>query len=223
MKKKNLALFDLDDTLFDGDTEGEWVKYMDKAGMIIDPQFFNKMENFEKSYRRGNLNVYEYSEFLLSPLVGKSHKELKDKIDIFTSDVTERLTDELTEKLLLKHRDDTKILTSGSLTFLVNVIGQKMGIETCFGTDPEYIDNAFTGKVLGSPNFSEEKVRRIKIWMKSNHFEKIFAYSDSIHDLPLLEFSDIPSAISPDKKLRKVAEERKWMIESRRNATRILP
>ena len=34
MKKKNLALFDLDDTLFDGDTEGEWVKYMDKAGPV---------------------------------------------------------------------------------------------------------------------------------------------------------------------------------------------
>ena len=59
--------------------------------------------------------------------------------------------------------------------------------------------------------------------MKSSHFEKIFAYSDSIHDLPLLELSDIPSAISPDKKLRKVAEERKWIVEGRRNATRSLP
>ena len=223
MKKKNLALFDLDDTLFDGDTEGEWVKYMDKAGLIEDPEFFNKMESFEKSYRQGDLNVDEYSEFLLSPLVGKSLEELEHKIDIFTSDVIERLTDELTEELLLRHRDDTKILTSGSLTFLVKVIGQKMGIETCFGTDPEYRDNFFTGKVEGIPNFSEEKVKRIKIWMKSDHFERIFAYSDSIHDLPLLEFSDIPKAISPDKKLRKIAEERNWLVEGRRNTTRNLP
>lgn len=223
MKKKNLALFDLDDTLFDGDTEGEWAKYMDQAGLIQDPEFFNEMESFGKSYRQGDLNVDEYSEFLLRPLVGKNLKELEDKIDIFTSDVIDRLTDELTEELLLKHRDDTKILTSGSLTFLVKVIGQKMGIETCFGTDPEYKDSVFTGKVEGSPNFSEEKVRRIKIWMQSNHFEKIFAYSDSIHDLPLLEFSDIPSAISPDKKLLKVAEERMWMVEGRRNITQSLP
>ena len=63
MKKKNLALFDLDDTLFDGDTEGEWVKYMDKAGLIQDPEFFSEMESFGKSYRQGNLNVDEYSEF----------------------------------------------------------------------------------------------------------------------------------------------------------------
>ena len=148
MKKKNLALFDLDDTLFDGDTEGEWVKYMDQAGLIQDPEFFNEMESFGKSYRQGDLNVDKYSEFLLSPLVGKNLKELEDKIDIFTSDVIDRLTDELTEELLLKHRDDTKILTSGSLTFLVKVIGHKMGIETCFGTDPEYKDNFFTNLII---------------------------------------------------------------------------
>ena len=50
--------------------------------------------------------------------------------------------------------------------------------------------------------------------MKSDHFERIFAYSDSIHDLPLLEFSDIPSAISPDKKLRKIAEERNSLLKA---------
>ena len=34
MKKKNLALFDLDDTLFDGDTEGECVKYMESYSSV---------------------------------------------------------------------------------------------------------------------------------------------------------------------------------------------
>ena len=46
MKKKNLALFDLDDTLFDGDTEGEWVKFMHKNGLIEDSSFFKEMEEF---------------------------------------------------------------------------------------------------------------------------------------------------------------------------------
>ena len=59
--------------------------------------------------------------------------------------------------------------------------------------------------------------------MKSDHFERIFAYSDSIHDLPLLEFSDMPSAVSPDNKLRKIAEERNWLVEGRRNAIGSLP
>ena len=76
MKKNKLALFDLDDTLFDGDTEAEWVKYMDHRGFIQDFNFYSKMEAFEKNYREGRLDVDEYSEFLLSPIIGKSLKEL---------------------------------------------------------------------------------------------------------------------------------------------------
>jgi phosphoserine phosphatase len=53
--------------------------------------------------------------------------------------------------------------------------------------------------------------------MESKQFDEIYSYSDSIHDLPLLEFSHFPCTISPDEKLRKVAEDRKWLIEDRRN------
>ena len=35
----NLVLFDLDDTLLAGDTEGEWVKFMTENGMVKDESF----------------------------------------------------------------------------------------------------------------------------------------------------------------------------------------
>ena len=75
MKKNKLALFDLDDTLFDGDTEGEWVQYMNTNSLITDPDFFNIMDQFTVNYRQGQLDVDEYSKFLLSPLIGKSLKQ----------------------------------------------------------------------------------------------------------------------------------------------------
>ena len=53
--------------------------------------------------------------------------------------------------------------------------------------------------------------------MDSEQFDEIFSYSDSIHDLPLLEFSDSPIAISPDSKLRVIAEERNWPIYDRKD------
>ncbi len=218
MKKNKLALFDLDDTLFDGDTEAEWVKYMDQRGFIQDFNFYSKMEAFEKNYREGRLDVDEYSEFLLSPIIGKSLKELEDHIEDFTSDIVTRFSDELSQELLDKHKNDTKVLTSGSLSFLVHKIGTKLGIDNCFGTDPEYLEGQFTGRVEGRPNFSQEKVRRVNKWMGSKKFDQIFSYSDSIHDLPLLEFADFPMAISPDKELRRVAKEREWLIDDRRSS-----
>ena len=218
MKKNKLALFDLDDTLFDGDTEAEWVKYMDRIGLIKNLDFYSKMDIFEKNYREGRLDVDEYSEFLLSPIIGKSLKELEDHIEDFTSDIVTRFSDELSQELLDKHKNDIKVLTSGSLSFLVHKIGAKLGIENCFGTDPEYSEGNFTGKVEGQPNFSHEKVRRIREWMENKEFDEIFSYSDSIHDLPLLEFADFPMAISPDKELRRVAKEREWLIDDRRSS-----
>ena len=38
------------------------------------------------------------------------------------------------------------------------------------------------------------------------------AYSDSITDLPLLEAVGHPTAVNPDRALRRVAEERGWPI-----------
>ena len=39
-----LVLFDLDDTLFDGDTEGPWVEYMDQNKLITASDFFKKLK-----------------------------------------------------------------------------------------------------------------------------------------------------------------------------------
>jgi HAD superfamily hydrolase (TIGR01490 family) len=191
---------------------------MDQNGFITDNYFFDRMAVFTDSYRRGELDVIEYSEFLLSPLKGKKLPELKESIKIFSADVVSRLTDDVTTKLLKRHTGDIKILTSGSLSFLVKDIASHFGIEDSFGTDPEYMGDLFTGKIAGVPNFSEEKVRRIKIWMESRQFENIYAYSDSIHDLPLLQFADISTAVNPDKKLRSEAEKRSWSIDDTRTS-----
>ncbi len=212
-----LVLFDLDDTLFNGDTEAEWVFYMINNGLIKDQQEFEtSMENFEKLYRKGELDVLQYSKFLLSPLKGRSLSSLNHKIEEFAKTVSDKLSDKLTIKLLNKHKLDQKILTSGSLSFLVNKIALNLGIEQSFGTDAELSHDIFTGAVSGIPNFSDEKVRRIKTWMNSKDFETIYAYSDSIFDLPLLNYADVPIAVNPDKKLRKEAEKNSWTIEDTR-------
>ena len=213
----NLVLFDLDDTLFDGDTEGEWVSYMMQSGLIEDKDKFSKtMQGFETQYRNGELNVLSYSEFLLDPIKGKNLNKLQKKIDEFALHVSNKLSDKLTESLLKKHKSDLKVLTSGSLSFLVNKIATNLDIDVSFGTDARLLNGIFTGNVEGVPNFSDEKVRRIRSWMNSRIFEVTYAYSDSIFDLPLLEFADIPTAVNPDKKLRKEAERNSWTIEDYR-------
>ena len=208
-----LVLFDLDDTLLAGDTEGEWVKFMIDNGMVQDECFLEKMAIFTGNYRKGRLDIFEYSNFLLGPLSGINELDLKDKVEEFSKRVVEKLSDVTTLNLLKSHSSDECIITSGTLSFLVKEISNELGVEHYFGTDAEIIRGSYTGKVSGHPNFSEEKVRRIKKWIEDRSFESIYAYSDSIHDLALLEFSNFPTAVNPDTQLLKIAKQRHWKID----------
>ena len=211
-----LVLFDLDDTLLNGDTEGEWVKFMIDNEIVNDESFLERMAIFTGNYRNGRLDVLEYTNFLLGPLSGINELDLKEKVEEFSKKVVEKLSDFTTYDLLKRHSSDECVITSGTLSFLVKEISNEFGVEHCFGTEAEIISGSYTGKVLGHPNFSKEKVRRIKHWIGDRSFEDIFAYSDSIHDLALLEFSNFPTAVNPDMQLLKVAKERDWNIDMSR-------
>jgi HAD superfamily hydrolase (TIGR01490 family) len=211
-----LVLFDLDETLLSGDTESEWVNYMLGKGIVKDDSFLEKMSAFTNNYREGRLDIYEYSNFLLSPLTGIKVEDLQNSVEEFSKEVVRKLSDETTETLLKTHAYDECIITSGTLSFLVKEISGELGIQHYFGTDAEIIEGSYTGKVSGIPNFSDEKVRRIRGWIGSRLFREIHAYSDSIHDLALLKFSDFPTAVNPDIQLTKIAERENWEIDRTR-------
>ena len=211
-----LVLFDLDDTLLSGDTEAEWANFMIDKGIVKDDSFLEKMSGFTSNYRRGRLDIDEYTNFLLNPLAGIQVVDFQNTIKEFSKEVVSKLSDKTTENILNRHFSDECIITSGTLSFLVKEISSELGIDHCFGTDAEIIDGSYTGKVFGRPNFSDEKVRRIRNWIGSKSFKEIYAYSDSIHDLPLLKYSDFPTAVNPDIQLMKIAMQEKWEIDRTR-------
>ncbi len=216
----NLILFDLDDSLIAGDSESAWVDYLNNASLIKEKDFKEKMKNFTSNYQKGKLDTYAYTKFLLSPIKGMSLSEVDKLTKPFCEELLEIYKDNLTKDLLIKHNKDQCLVVSGTLSFLVKEISLSLGIETFFGTDPEVKNDIYTGGVKGNPNFGKEKISRVKKWIKEKKIDlniNIFAYSDSIYDLDLLNFSDNPTAINPDNKLRKICNERNWEIIERLN------
>lgn len=59
-------------------------------------------------------------------------------------------------------------------------------------------------------NISQGKVERLQSSLGVDHFD--FAYGDTWSDIPMLEHSDHPVAVYPDKPLRAMAHERGWEI-----------
>ena len=212
----SLVFFDMDDTLLAGDAEAAWAKYMAENGLMKDEGFKEKIRKFDEDYRQGELDFSVYTEFLLAPIKGMTVEEVEDIVKPFCVNIVEEFKDSTSKGLLEKHTMDECLITSGTLSFIVKEVASLLGIKTFFGTDPEVQEGCYTGKVSGKPNFGEEKVRKIENWLGDRSLIETIAYSDSINDLPLLNFSSKAVVLNPDSKLREKAVSLGWEIDDSR-------
>jgi phosphoserine phosphatase len=81
-------------------------------------------------------------------------------------------------------------------------------------TEPEIVENRYTGRYLGTPTYQQGKVTALQEWLESSDhsLDGAYFYSDSINDLSLLERVDNPVAVNPDDDLKAIAESRNWEI-----------
>ena len=213
----NLVIFDLDDTLLCTDSEFHFTKYIVNQGMLDKDFYLEKIKAFDKDYRSGNLNFKEYMKFLLYPLIGKSKDEVDLLVTGFINSSKDILIDDLTFKLLEKHKKDDVLIASGALDFVVKGFANYFGVEEFLGTKTEFIENKVTGETKGEPNFEKGKLVHVSEWCKKKkvNIEKATFYTDSIHDLPLVEKCKNSIVVSPDEKLKQYAESNNLQIINR--------
>jgi HAD superfamily hydrolase (TIGR01490 family) len=211
-----LAIFDLDHTLLNGDSDYLWGEYM-VANKIVDADVYQRENKaFLDDYLRGDLDNETYLKFALKPLTQYSIDRLHAWRSDYVSHWIKPIVAKGTQALLDKHRaqGDELIIISATNLFITAPIAELLGIDQILSTEPEIIDNQYTGRYLGTPTFKEGKVTVLNEWLKnSNHsLNNSYFYSDSINDLPLLEQVSIPIVVNPDDKLSIVAQSRNWQI-----------
>jgi HAD superfamily hydrolase (TIGR01490 family) len=211
-----LAIFDLDHTLLNGDSDYLWGEYM-VANKIVDADVYQRENKaFLDDYLRGDLDNEVYLKFALKPLTQYPIDRLHAWRSDYVSHWIKPIVAKGTEALLDKHRaqGDELIIISATNLFITAPIAELLGIDQILSTEPEIIDNQYTGRYLGTPTFKEGKVTVLNEWLKnSNHsLNNSYFYSDSINDLPLLEQVSIPIVVNPDDKLSIVAQSRNWQI-----------
>ncbi|MFN8195489.1 MAG: HAD-IB family hydrolase [Nocardioidaceae bacterium] len=108
-------------------------------------------------------------------------------------------------------RDVVIVSTSG--LEVVQPIGEMLGADRVVATRMEIVDGKYTGGIEYYA-YAEEKARAIERLAEENGYDLAgcFAYSDSITDVHMLEVVGHPSAVNPDKELRKVAAARGWPV-----------
>ena len=215
--KRNLAIFDLDNTILNGDSDYSWINFLIEKRLVDKDEYERKNKYFYDQYYQGKLNYDEWAEFALTTIKGKKPEEIEDILSKFLSETIEPMINIYALKLLHDHthNNDIMLLASATNSVIVEPIAKRLGFKNIVSTEVEIIDEIYTGKVLGIPALSEGKLIKVKEWMLQNSiesFDNTSFYSDSINDLPLLAAVSKPVAVNPDDMLREECRKRSWEI-----------
>jgi len=218
--KPRLALFDLDNTLLDGDSDVSWAQFLIEEGVLHPDEYHAKNLWFAERYKDGTLDIHEFLDFQLAPLAAHP----RSKLDAWHEEYMQRkirpMIHARAADLIAEHAGALTALVTATNRFITAPIARELGIANLVATDIEEVDGAFTGRPRGTPSFREGKITRVNEWLAAlghrlEDYESWF-YSDSLNDLPLLERVTHPVAVDPDATLRAHAAEHGWRIISLR-------
>lgn len=219
----NLALFDLDNTLLDGDSDFEWSQFLIRIGILDRELFEVKNLAFYEQYKAGTLDIHEFLDFQLKPLSRHSRKVLDDWHNQFMRESIMPMITQSSRELVQHHQDrgDLCAIITATNSFVTAPVAREFGIDHLIATEPEQRDGVFTGGVADVPCFREGKITRLNSWLGGRgltleNFDDSTFYSDSHNDLPLMRLVRHPVAANPDETLRAHAEQHGWPIISLR-------
>lgn len=216
-----LAIFDLDGTLLNGDSDYTWGQFLVEKGLVDSQEYKQANDKFFEEYQAGTLDIHEYLAFSLEPLTKFSKQELAKLHNTFMREKVQPMMQEKANALLKHHKDQGHFLLMITATnqFVTGPIGDALGMDHIIAPVPEIIDDHYTGKIVGVPSFQAGKVTRLNDWLtETGHsMEGSYFYSDSRNDLPLLELVTHPIAVDADATLTKIAQDRGWQHISLRD------
>jgi HAD superfamily hydrolase (TIGR01490 family) len=228
LTEKRVAFFDVDNTLLKGST----IFFLGR-GM----------------YQRGFFTKKDISAFVLANLRYRlTGKENKDEISRFQNAATdfikghnvneiEKIGQEIYEEYVspaiwqgtveiaqehLAKNEEVWLVTATPLD-MANLIAKRLGFTGALGTRAEAENGIYTGKIIGTLLHGREKAVAVKELANINNFDlgNCYAYSDSHHDIPLLEAVGNPRVINPDALLEIRAYRDNWPVYDFRRARKI--
>lgn len=215
-----LALFDLDNTLLDGDSDYLWGCFLAEHGIVDGEAHESENQRFYEQYLEGSLDIYEFLRFQLKPLATHKRAQLEKWREQYLAEKIDPILLPRARALLETHRaqGDQLLIITATNRFITEPIAERFGVDQLLATEPEIVGGEYTGSVIGTPCFQDGKVERLHNWLEEENqtLNGSWFYSDSHNDLPLLEQVEFPVAVDPDDKLKAHAHAMGWPITSLR-------
>ena len=213
---KKLVIFDLDNTLLNGDSDRNWGEFLSEK-KIVNSNYLLRSEQFYNNYYQGSLDIDGFLNFCLEPLKNNKMDVLLELREEFIEKKIKPivLSDALT-KVKEEMENSRVIIATATNDFVTKPIADLFGIEDLIATEFEIADNKFTGQVLGLPCFREGKLKKVTEWINLNGYALTQSrfYSDSFNDLPLLKKVKEAVVVDGDEELLMEAKKNGWLCLS---------
>jgi HAD superfamily hydrolase (TIGR01490 family) len=215
-----LAIFDLDNTLLNGDSDYLWGVFLSETGAVDREHYEAENLRFFQQYEAGELDIHEFLRFSLRPLSENETEQLERWRNTFLQQKIVPIITPAARELVERHRraGDTLMIITATNAFVTAPIAEMLGIDHLIATQPQMRNGRYTGEVEGTPSFREGKVERLQTWLdeRAESLQGSSFYSDSHNDIPLLELVENPVAVDPDEKLLLRARKMGWPVISLR-------
>lgn len=208
-----LALFDLDYTILNGDTERLWAVRQIELGLWGEDVLL-RLNEYDEDYAAGRLDLREYMRYYFTPHQTHPRALMEQERDRF-------LEEEVRPRLRLarrvqwhRERQDELVLITASSAFTGHAVARMLDFSYSLATEIEVGPEGFTGEIVGTPCFRENKLVCLQHLLEEQNWslEESWGYSDSLNDLPLLEAVTHPVLVTPDPSLEAIGKERGWEV-----------
>lgn len=211
-----LALFDLDHTLLNIDSDHAWGEFLIAQGQVDETQHRARNDQFYEDYKDGTLDAVAYNEFVFEFLSQHDMATLDQLHEVFMQQVIIPAMRPAGQDAIARHQaaGHTVVIITATNAFVTAPIAAAFGVSHLIASQPEVVDNRYTGRLVGQPCFQAGKLAHLNVWLANQaRVSERWGYSDSFNDLPLLQWVDHPMAVNPDSRLHAHALAHQWPVE----------
>ncbi len=213
-----IALFDVDNTLMRGASLYYFGRaaYRHKIIGMRDIAVFAWQQARFLAVGENKKHIEYAEERGLALLSGHTVQQLEQIADeVVDREIMPRLWPE-TVTLAREHLEQGHLvyLITATPRIVAEAIASRLGFTGALGTEVEAVDGIYTGELIGHVLHGERKreaLHELATRLDAN-LEDSWAYSDSRHDVPLLDTVGHRMAINPDKPLAQHAEAHGWPV-----------
>jgi HAD superfamily hydrolase (TIGR01490 family) len=216
-----VAVFDVDHTLIPGDSLKRFAWYILTRGDVkyrYLPGFSITM--FKYGLGLASAEVLK-TALLRALLCGTRLAQAQEQAAQFTREcLIGNVYQKATERIKWhKERNHRIVLLSASPEIYLKKFASLIGADTLICTRLVARDGCLTGELAGENCKGEEKLKRLssEATLRGADWDASYGYGNSAEDIPFLQALGIPTAVNPDRKLKKMALRLGWKIENWRS------